>query len=174
MFTSQFSQSTLHQATVVEKNGCVYYVTINNKIFVAKRAFGCLIEPENGDTILICSSNNDVFILTVLERTYSSDAVLSSPGNLHMQTMDGELNFQSKSISFDLSDTFSIRSPMVSIDTIETDVKSTSISLIGKTAVCFFDKIKTVGKKAETFFKRSIRYVGDSAGQLKSSSRTNT
>jgi hypothetical protein len=163
MITSQFSQSTLHHATVVEKNGFVYYVTIDNKIFVARRAFGCLIEPENGDIILISSCNNENFILTVLERSYSTDAVLSSDGNLHMQLRNGDLILQSKSISFDSSDNFSIRSPAVSVDTIEVDVKSTSISLLGKTVECFIDKIKTVGKKAESFFKRSMSYSGDTA-----------
>jgi hypothetical protein len=167
MIASQFSQSTLHHATVVEKNGHVYYVTIDNKIFVAQRAFGCLIEPENGDAILISSNNHEVFILTVLERKYSSDAVLSSGGNLYMQLMNGELNLQSRSISFDSLDKFSIRSPTVSVDTIEADVKSTSISLLGKTVECFIDKIKTVGRKAESFFKRSITYAGDSADQSK-------
>jgi hypothetical protein len=170
MITSQFSQSTLHHATVVEKNGSVYYVTIDNKIFVAKRAFGCLIEPENGDAILISSRNDEIFILTVLERNYSSDAVLSSDGNLHMQLKNGELNLQSRSISFDSSDKFSIRSPAVSVDTIEVDIKSTSISLLGKTVDCVIDKIKTVGKKAESFFKRSISYAEESADQFRNSS----
>lgn len=174
MITSQFSQSTLHHATVVEKNGGVYYVTIDNKIFVAKRAFGCLIEPENGDTILISSNNKENFILTVLERTYTSDAVLSSSGNLHMQLMNGELILQSKSISFDSSDKFSICSPTVSVDTIETDIKSTSISLFGKTVECFIDKIKTVGKKAESFFKRSINYAGDTSEESNNTGQPNT
>jgi Protein of unknown function (DUF3540) len=173
MITSQFSQSTLHHATVVEKNGCVYYVTIDNKIFVARRAFGCLIEPENGDVILISSSNDDIFILTVLERNYASDAILSIDGNLQMQLKNGELNLQSRSISFDSSDKFSIRSPTVSVDTIEVDVKSTSISLLGKTVECFVDKIKTVGKKAESFFKRSISYAGESSDQIQNSGKSN-
>jgi hypothetical protein len=166
MITSQFSQSTLHHATVIEKNGFVYYVTIDNKIFVARRAFGCLIEPENGDVILISSRNDEIFILTVLERNYSTDAVLSSDGNLQIQMRNGELNLQSKSISFDSSDNFSIRSPAVSVDTIEADVKCTSISLLGKTVECFIDKIKTVGKKAESFFKRSISYAEDSVDRF--------
>lgn len=170
MITSQFSQSTIHYATVVEKNGSVYYVTIDNKIFVARRAFGCLIEPENGDVILISSRNDEIFILTVLERNYSSDAVLSSDGNLHMHLNNGELNLQSRSISFDSSDKFSIRSPTVSVDTIEVDVKSTIITLMGKTVECFFDKIKTVGKKAESFFKRSVSYAGDSTDQFRNHS----
>lgn len=172
MITSQFSQSTLHHATVVEKNGRMYYVTVNNKIFIAQRAFGCLIEPENGDTILISSNNQEVFILTVLDRKYSSDAVLSSDGNLHMQLMNGELNLQSRSISFDSSDKFSINSPSVNVDTIEADIKCTSLTLLGKSMECLIDKIKTVGKKAESFFKRSINYAEESGCQVNNSSQS--
>lgn len=57
-----------------------------------RRAVSCVIAPQVGDSVLITTVENQIWLLAVLERQDSQSAELSVAGDLHIRS-DGELRF---------------------------------------------------------------------------------
>ncbi|HKJ88426.1 MAG TPA: DUF3540 domain-containing protein [Gammaproteobacteria bacterium] len=58
----------------------------------ARKAFSCLVEPRNGDRVLVAELAGEAYILAVLERPGCQDACLSFPGNVEVQAPNGNLD----------------------------------------------------------------------------------
>ena len=62
-----------------------------------RRAASCVIAPQAGDTALIASVGNQLWLLTVLERANPQSAELSVPGDLHIRSA-GELTLSGEAL----------------------------------------------------------------------------
>jgi hypothetical protein len=152
-------QCTLHHATVLERNDYLHYVEHADSIVAARRALGCLVEPEQGDTVLISIQNNQAFILSVLSRSTVSDTTISVPGNLHMQATEGSIDLQSKSIELNAADSTHISSSKISLDALQADINISRLSYWGTIAECYCEKFKLMGEAMESFFKRVFHHA---------------
>ncbi|WP_373421477.1 DUF3540 domain-containing protein, partial [Cronobacter sakazakii] len=62
-----------------------------------RRAASCVIAPQAGDTALITSVDNQLWLLAVLERANPQSAELSVPGDLHIRSA-GELSLSGEAL----------------------------------------------------------------------------
>ena len=62
-----------------------------------RRAASCVIAPQAGDTALIASVDNQLWLLAVLERANPQSAELSVPGDLHIRSA-GELTLSGEAL----------------------------------------------------------------------------
>ncbi|EJC1154339.1 DUF3540 domain-containing protein [Cronobacter sakazakii] len=62
-----------------------------------RRAASCVIAPQAGDTALIASVDNQLWLLAVLERANPQSAELSVPGDLHIRSA-GELSLSGEAL----------------------------------------------------------------------------
>lgn len=62
-----------------------------------RRAASCVIAPQAGDTALIASVDNQLWLLAVLERANPQSAELSVPGDLHIRSA-GELTLSGEGL----------------------------------------------------------------------------
>lgn len=84
----------LCEGRVLEQTGQDYSVALDDGVFCARRAPGCLLAPEEGDVALLYSRpGGGYMILSILERredapaqvSVSGDLQLSCGGSLHLQ-----------------------------------------------------------------------------------------
>lgn len=61
-----------------------------------KPAFGCLLQPAIGDTVLISVAGDNGYILTVLERTQPQASELRVSGNMQLCVPDGALSIETR------------------------------------------------------------------------------
>ena len=62
-----------------------------------RRAVSCVISPQVGDTVLIASVENQIWLLAVLERLNPQQAELHVPGDLHIRS-SGELSLSGEAL----------------------------------------------------------------------------
>jgi hypothetical protein len=87
----------------------------------ALRAESCLLEPETGDLVLVCTDLPATlpadgvaavavpYVLAVLARARPSEATLTLPGGASLETSEGSLRLAGRQISFDATETVSTR-----------------------------------------------------------------
>ena len=113
----------------------------------ARRAASCLLQPEPGDTVLLCAPHGaGLYVLAVLER--SSDA----PCRLHL----GDKAELSASASISLaSDELVLRARRATglID---------SLSCIGQELVTSFASVRLIGRLFDSLFERVSQFAGHS------------
>jgi len=64
--------------------------------FSAKRAFSCLIEPVQGDKVLVAGDlDGEIYVITVLERTSLSPATISIDRDLTLGVPEGRISLAS-------------------------------------------------------------------------------
>src|ERR1700679_2503231 len=85
----QFSEAFLEDATVVGREGGAFVVRAGNRRLEARRATGCLVEPEEGDRVLLAWLGDERFILSVLAREAGAPSRLSVEGDMELRVPAG-------------------------------------------------------------------------------------
>ena len=153
------NESTLLHATIVERNGELYYVEYTEGIIAAKRAFSCLIEPLQGDTVLITLQGEQVYILSILDRMDVSNTRISVSGDLHFQAIDGEIGMHGKHVTLEATETAKIASTTLGIGALHGEISIAQMTFWGNVIQCYSEKVKLVGDAIESFFKRMFHHA---------------
>src|SRR5690625_425841 len=78
---------------VIQDVGETGYLLDHDRSREARRAFGCLVQPEVGDVVLVDDDPSGVsYVLSVLERPEPRSATLSVPGDMHLVAPTGALS----------------------------------------------------------------------------------
>jgi hypothetical protein len=98
----------------------------------ALRADSCLIAPECGDTVLVCSGvevglTSVSYILAVLSRAHPSHGVLALPGGATISSDEGKLSFAAKEIAMDGERSVSVKAPRVDMKAAQADMQFASL-----------------------------------------------
>lgn len=146
-------------------------ITVQNAagIFVASRAFSCLVAPRAGDLVMLARDGRKrCHVLAVLERPGAQDAAIDVQGKLDVQAQD---------IAFSTPGEASTTAGRISINTLEANVNAVTAKLGGQSAELAFRNLRSVSDRIETIanhctqrFQVSIRWITEledvSAGQL--------
>jgi len=86
----------------------------------ALRAESCLIQPESGDTVLVCQGvavglTSVPYILAVLSRADANHGVLALPGGAHIRAEAGALAFVASEIGLEGSQSVSVKAPQLAM-----------------------------------------------------------
>ncbi len=99
---SSFNQFRLSEQTVsalvTKVDGKNYQVKIKENYFQAKKAFSCLIQPVMQDVVQVVFMENDIYILSILERNEVVEVDLVLPEHTNISS-SGQINIEAKQIS---------------------------------------------------------------------------
>ncbi len=91
--------SGIYQATgyVTSVADNTWMVNIDGDVVETKRAVSCLVQPEEGDRVLVSifTPGGEAFMIAVLERPESSAVVLQAEGELKLSAPKGRIGFSS-------------------------------------------------------------------------------
>ncbi|WP_417878444.1 DUF3540 domain-containing protein [Vibrio sp.] len=102
-----------------------------------RRAASCVIAPQSGDTVLVTSVENQIWLLAVLERAGSKPAELSVPGDLHIHST-GELSLSSAALR---------------ISAYQGDCHISDMNYSGEKVSAWVSLSRIVGKRAESVWQ---------------------
>src|ERR1700678_3988910 len=82
---------------VVRAEGPALLVRVDGKDRTAQRALSCLVDPVQGDRVLLALlGDGATFVLAVLERTEAAGVTASLPGDLSLRLSGGKLEVVSR------------------------------------------------------------------------------
>lgn len=123
----------LHYATVTGRAERWFFLNMPGlQQARAQRAESCLIEPECGDTVLVCGAaqGGDAvtaltppYILAVLIRADSAQASLTLPGNVKLHSADGTLRVDAERFDVQASHSVNLEAPRVALSGLEGEMR---------------------------------------------------
>ena len=119
----------------------------------ALRAESCLLQPERGDTVLVCSGvavgvTSVSYILAVLSRTDPQQGALLLPGGASLTADNGNLSIAARRIDLAGQQALNLRAPHLAITAAQADMK--------------FDTLSTIAQNITTTVGRLLQKATDS------------
>jgi hypothetical protein len=126
-----------------------------------KKAAGCLLEPEENDTVLVARNTPEgVFILTVLERGGAASRIVL-PGNATLSAEGGTLRLTGDSVELAGEKTASLEAPEIRMQGVRGDVSFLNLSLTASVAEAKAGKLSLVASVIDTVSERITQRVRD-------------
>lgn len=123
----------------------------------ALRADSCLLEPEYGDSVLVCNGGEKAvsYILAILSRHQHDCASLRLPGDVELRTEQGHLAVQApKSLS--------MQSPEIAMAALSGDMKFQRLDVSAQQTEARFGAAKLVAKTLNSTIGRLLQKARDS------------
>jgi hypothetical protein len=151
---------------VVEgRDGSAWVVRAGDDVLRARRAKGCLIEPQGGDTVLVArSEHHGSFVLSVLVgQTEDSDSVVAVEGNLTLRAKAGKVDIVGgEGVNVTSGGEVAVNAPSVVARTMSATVFSDTLSYVGRKLDAQVDRARVVGQVLETAIDRVTSRVKQS------------
>jgi hypothetical protein len=158
----------LVRGTVSRIEGKAIFVRAPSGLISARRAASCLLEPMEGDRVLVaCEADETPYVLAVLERDEKQSAKLAFESDVSIEARGGRIGLTS-SEGIDLvgrKDT-QILTGELSIHAVKGSVLIQSLSYLGTALRSEVEKVKSIAASIETVaermtarVKRSYRFV---------------
>ncbi len=162
---SQFDSVFREFGTIVDTSGRSFRISTESGEFLAARATSCLLEPENGDKVLLVGDpTGALYVLAVLERDEGQPGRIKCDGDLTMEVNQGRFTIAAKE-GVDIMTPEDLRLSAARLDARAGEASFTfgAARLIGKTIDSVLDRVAHR-------VKNSIRWVEGAdevrAGQL--------
>ena len=103
----------------------------------ALRAESCLLQPESGDTVLVCSGvavgvTSVSYILAVLSRTEPQQGALMLPGGASLKADNGNLSVAAKNIDLAGEQSLRLQAPQLAITAAQADMTFNTLNTIAQ------------------------------------------
>jgi len=142
----------------VRKDGKIPVRTAKGLV-IAVRAAGCLLEPEEGDTVLLVeNSSGGGYILTVLERDEQKTAVVDIPGSVAIKA-GGNLTIAGEDVALTGREQVDIAAPVFNLRSRESSVETTNLNIKGKHLLADLKSAKTVLGSLESSVGRLVERI---------------
>lgn len=104
----------------------------------ALRAESCLLQPERGDTVLVCSGvavgvTSVSYILAVLSRTDPQQGALMLPGGATLTADNGNLSLSARQLDLAGDQSLNLKAPKLAITAVQADMTFNNLSTIAQT-----------------------------------------
>lgn len=157
-------------ATVVAWNGRDVQIERDGCIGAARIAFGCIVQPEAGDRVLIAVADGAIWVTSVLERSSGSPMRLCAEGDVSIMSMRGDVSLiAARSFNLDAGERVRLAAPAIDLHAGIARFVLDELVQVGRRASLLVGKIRCVGEMVETFAdhvltraRRSSRFVEDS------------
>ncbi len=154
--------ATIDTARVVQRdNGEFLLVTNGARTLRGKKAAGCLLEPEENDTVLIVRNlAAGVYILTVLERCGHAGRVML-PDDTTLCATDGALRLAGDTVELVGETAASIVAPAIKLQGLRGEASFADLSLTACVAALKAGKLSLVASTIDTVAERITQRVRD-------------
>lgn len=158
---TQFSEAFMEDGTIV---GCpgrgMFTVRAGNRLVDARRATGCLVEPEEGDRVLLAWVGDDRFILSVLAREPGASSRLSVDGDLELRVPAGRFVVASQEgIDLTTAADTNVTAGRLSVNAVEGKVFVQALTALGDRLDAEWSRVKVVAERLHQKVARSYRFV---------------
>jgi hypothetical protein len=128
-------------------------------LILAVRAAGCLLEPQEGDTVLLVeNSYGGGYILTVLERDEKKTAVVDIPGTVAIKA-GGGLTIAGEDVNLTGREQVYIATPVFNLRSRESSVETINLNIKGKHLLADLKSAKTVLGSLESSVGRLVERI---------------
>ena len=133
----------------------------------ALRADSCLLAPESGDTVLVCTGVSQgltsvPYILAVLSRAHPANGVLTMPGGATISGDQGKLSFAAKEVLLEASQAVSINAPRVSLAAADGELKFTRLRSMVQDFYGAFGQVQSVAQSINSTVGRLLQKATNS------------
>lgn len=134
---------------------------------VATRATMCLVEPEEGDRVMLGTSSDECYVLGVLARSSDRAARLGAEGDLEVHLPQGKFVVASKEgIELTTPGRTSLTTSRFHLRAVEGLIVLDRLRALGSEALCELGKLKVTARQVDSFaervrerVKRAYRFV---------------
>lgn len=133
----------------------------------ALRAESCLIEPDCGDTVLVCKggamgANAASYILAVLVRAEPAGAALILPGGVALHTEHGALQVDAARIGLNASDSVAVQAPRIAMEAVNGELAFHHLSSSIQELRARFGIVSTMAQNVTSTIGRLVQKTRDS------------
>lgn len=156
------SGATLDTARVVRRDNDEFLlVTAASRILRGTKAAGCLLEPEENDTVLIVRNLvAGVYILSVLERCGQGGRV-TLPGDTTLCATEGALRLVGETVEVVGTTAATIAAPAITMQGLRGEASFADLSLTSCVAALKAGKLSLVASTLDTVAERITQRVKD-------------
>ena len=159
----QFSEAFLEDATVVGREGSAFAVRAGNRRLDARRATGCLVEPEEGDRVLLAWLGDERFILSVLTRPAGAASRLSVEGDLELRVPAGRFVVASQDgIDLTTAGEANVTAAELNVNAVRGKLFVETLEALGERVEASFSHVKVVAERVDQVFERLHQRVARS------------
>ncbi len=159
----QFSEAFLEDATVVGREGPTFAVRAGNRRLEARRATGCLVEPEEGDRVLLAWIGDERFILSVLTREAGATSRLSVEGDMEVRVPAGRFVVASQEgIDLTTAGEANVTAGKLNVSAVEGKLFVQTLEALGERVEASFSAVKVVAERVDQVFERLHQRVARS------------
>jgi hypothetical protein len=150
---NESSTMQMRGAVVKQIAGSTYFVADSNSLARADRAASCLLEPQQGDYVLVSETCfRACYILTVLERQCSKPATVSVEGNLILESQDGNLSLNG-------GQSLNLVTPEIRIQASKGRIRFRDFTFSGTVVTTWAKQLRAVYATVETRADRAVERV---------------
>jgi Protein of unknown function (DUF3540) len=130
----------------------------------ALRADSCLLEPECGDTVLVCAGGAQTvsYILAVLARAASASAVLALPGDVALHTDSGALRVEAAHVELNGARSVAMHAPEIVMEGVRGEMKFDRVEAAIQQLHAGLGVVSTVAQQVTSTVGRLIQRARDS------------
>jgi hypothetical protein len=133
----------------------------------ALRADSCLIEPDCGDTVLVCNggamgANTASYILAVLVRAEAASASLILPGGVALNTDRGNLQVNAVRVELNASDSVALEAPTIAMSGLSGKLKFHRLTSSIQEVQASFGVVNTLAQSVTSTIGRLVQKTRDS------------
>lgn len=144
-----------------------FSVFVGPQRFEAEQAFGCLVTPESGDTVLL-SLSEEVYILNILARPEHSGREIIFNGPASIKTIQGELSIGSADdVRIASRRKMSLSSEELNVSAVSADARLDSLSWMSRVVSGRVKRIRLVAESMDTIARKAVSRLVDSFRYVK-------
>ncbi|WP_432240474.1 DUF3540 domain-containing protein [Herbaspirillum robiniae] len=129
----------------------------------AMRADSCLIEPESGDTVLVCNGGSQAsYVLAVLARATPAQATLKLPGNVQLHTAQGQLQVQADQLELHGRRRVAVVGAQVEVAGVQGEVRFQQLTTSAQQVQARFGAVSTMAQSVTSTVGRLVQKARDS------------
>ncbi|MGB7479509.1 MAG: DUF3540 domain-containing protein [Burkholderiaceae bacterium] len=129
----------------------------------ALRADSCLIEPESGDTVLVCKGGSQAsYVLAVLARATPAQATLKLPGDVSLHTVQGQLRVQAEQLELNGRQRVAVVGAQVEVAGVRGDVCFQQLNTSAQQVNARFGAVSSIAQSITSTVGRLVQKARDS------------
>jgi len=150
---NKYVQPSLEYGTVIKQLNDLFEVSLSFGVIEAKKAAGCLVNPEQGDMVLLSVDiEGKCYVLNVLERQ-GTHAELVVPGDCTLVSSTGRLSLKGVDVSLSAADKTELVSGKLEVAADKADITVSKVTLLGKKLYSQVKRITTIAKSIDQHVK---------------------
>lgn len=152
---------TQEQGLLLRRDGDSFVVRTSSGDYRARRAVSCLVEPNDGDLVLVASTPRGVsYVLAVLERTTEAPTRLVADGDLEVASPKGKLRLRgAEGVALVSSKALELVAGSLAMKALEASVVVEELAVAGRNVRAELDRVKTFATSVDSVLERFTQRV---------------